>query len=275
MKISPNAIKMKISPKVAIELLDRHEKLVQSRGGESLNRNINDNLVARYAKDMMTGKWEMNGETVKIATSGRILDGQHRLWASANHTATFDTMIVTGLDEQSFYTIDIGRSRRPSDFLTVDGVANSPVVAAAARIVIGYRRKQMRALHMLPSHEIVSFAKANKRLVDSAAKVHGCNKIAPLSAAAAWHFLFSESNREMADTFIDDLRDGVGLSAGDPVLALRERLIKNRASKTKLTARDIFIVGIRAWNDRRSGKARKITKILASDADQSALPKVA
>lgn len=274
MKVIPNATKVKVSPKMAAQMIEAHEKLAQARGGEELNRNINDNLVNKYAADMLAGKWHLNGETVKVADSSRILDGQHRLWAAVNHDVSFETMMVTGLDEQSFYTIDIGRSRRPSDFLTVDGVTYGPIVAASARLIIGYRKKDLKNMHMQNTPDIVEFAKNNPRISGSAALVHNMNRIVATSCACAWHFLFSEQSQEGADKFIGDLRDGVGLSKGDPVLVLRERLIKNKASKAKLTSRDIFILGLRAWNDRRAGKQRKVVRVV-EESVSTALPKIA
>lgn len=275
MKATPSAIKIKITPRVATELLDKHEILVKQRGDEPLNRNINDNLVAKYAADMAGGKWLLNGETVKIATSGRILDGQHRLWAAAHHNVSFDSMVVSGLEEDAFYTIDIGRGRKPHDFLSVDGVKHAAVVAAAARLIIGYRRGNLKGNHMLSTPDILAFARANARLVESASAAYGAYAVVAPSVGAAWHFLFSESDREGADKFIEDLKNGVGLNKGDPVLALRERLIKNKSSKAKLTSRDIFVVGIRAWNDRRGGRTRAITKVMTDAAGEIKLPKVA
>lgn len=257
------ATKMKITPKVATQLLDKHEAIAQARGGGELNRNVNDSLVAKYANDMLSGKWHLNGETIKIAKTGRVLDGQHRLWAAAHNGASFETMVVTGLDEESFYTIDIGRSRRPSDFLTVDGVPYAAIVAASARLIIGYRKKDLKKLHQLSIPDVLNFAKSHPRIADSASQVHNMNKIVSASVACAWHFLFSEVHREQADKFITDLRDGVGLNSGDAVLVLRERLIDNRAAKTKLTSRDIFVLGLRTWNDRRDGKTRKILKVVS------------
>lgn len=273
MKAVSAPVRIKISPRIATELLERHEAIVRARGDKKLNRKINDNRVTTYGRDMANGKWDINGETIKIAATGRILDGQHRLWAAVNHEQSFETYVVTGLDEETFYTIDIGRTRRPSDFLVVDGVPCGSVVASAARIIIGYRQRDLKNVHLMPSHEIVEFAKANPRLAESASKVHGCNKLGPLSCIAAWHFLFTETSPEQADQFLEEIRDGVGLEKGSPVLALRERLLKNRASKAKLSARELFIIGIRSWNDFRSGKRRMITKVLtAAEAD---LPKVA
>lgn len=275
MKVTATATKVKITSKLATEILDKHERLVQSRGLETLNRTINDSLVQKYATDMRNGKWELNGETIKIAETGRVLDGQHRLWAAANHDVSFESLIVSGLDEESFYTIDIGRSRKPSDFLTSDGIPNGANAAAGARLVIGYRRKSMQLNHMITTHEIVHFVQANPRIAQSAGEVHGIHRIAPVSCATAWHFLFSEQNKEQADIFIKDMIEGVGLAKGDPVLALRERLIKNKSSKARLPGREIFILGLKAWNDRRAGKTRTKVQTTRNDASEVKLPKVA
>lgn len=275
MKAAETSDWVKITPKIATEWLERHDDVVRARGGDALNRNMNDDLANKYGAMMKAGEWLKNGETIKIASSGRILDGQHRLWGCVNLDASFVSLVVNGVDEEAFVTIDIGRSRKPSDFLTVDGVPNGAVVAAAARIIIGYRRRDMKRIHMISTPEIVAFCKANPRLVESGSKAVTCRAIAPVSTCAAWHFLFSETSAEDADRFIEDIRAGVGLSRGDPVLALRERLIKNRASKAKLPAKEIFIIGLRAWNDRRGGRSRNKVQTVRADAEEVKLPKIA
>lgn len=275
MKVTATATKVKITPKLATELLDKHEALVKERGGESLNRNINDNLVAKYAGDIKAGNWLLNGETIKIAATGRILDGQHRLWAAANHDVTFETMVVSGLDEEAFYTIDIGRSRKAADFLMVDGVKYGPAVAAAARFIIGYRSQKLHLGHMLTTPMILEFCKANPGLEHSAAVAYNAKNIVSPSVGTAWHFMFSETSIEAADKFMNDLRDGIGLQKGDPLLALRERLIKNKSATARLTSREILILGVRAWNDRRQGRSRSIVKVLPQNLSDTKLPKVA
>lgn len=45
----------------------------------SNNRNLRGQVIASYARDMKSGAWVLNGETVKIASNGQLLDGQHRL----------------------------------------------------------------------------------------------------------------------------------------------------------------------------------------------------
>ena len=58
-----------ITPDMAAQMLERN----------TMNRNISQLNVTRYANDMASGAWEQNGETIKIAEDGTILDGQHPL----------------------------------------------------------------------------------------------------------------------------------------------------------------------------------------------------
>src|SRR5882757_5791751 len=102
-----------ITPKMAEDLLNAHQDVVDKSGFPALNRIINDNTVAQYANDMSKGNWVANGETIKVAENGRIPDGQHRLWACINSGANFDTLLVSGFKESEidrvFVTTDIGR----------------------------------------------------------------------------------------------------------------------------------------------------------------------
>ena len=47
------------------------------------NRPVKKAKVAQYARDMTEGRWEITGEAVKFAQSGRLIDGQNRLHAVA------------------------------------------------------------------------------------------------------------------------------------------------------------------------------------------------
>ena len=44
-----------------------------------INRPLSDPTLKGYIKTLETDRWKLNGETIKVTTSGRLLDGQHRL----------------------------------------------------------------------------------------------------------------------------------------------------------------------------------------------------
>lgn len=259
-----------ITPHMAGAWLDAHAAVVEQSGRASLNRKVNDTRVAMYANDMLNDFWIANGETIILASNGRILDGQHRLWAAFNHEATFKTWVLKDMPdtEAVMRSINQGRPRSAGDVIGISGGVNGTKTAAAARLVLAYREGSMKVKHTFTRTQILDFVSAHERIAESV-NVVGAMTIAPNSVLIAWHFLFAEKNREDADTFIADLRDGVGMTKGNPILALRERLIVNKSSKAKLDAATLFPFGIQVWNDARAGRSRTILKI-----NDGTLPKV-
>jgi len=69
------------------------------------------------------------------------------------------------------------------------------------------------------------------------------------SLAVAAHYLFAERDEAQAQEFITLLIQGQGLYVGHPVLALRDRLMRVRASKLeKLSKMQTMRLIILAWN---------------------------
>ena len=84
-----------ITPDMAAQMLERN----------TMNRNISQLNVTRYANDMASGAWEQNGETIKIAEDGTILDGQHRLWAIIESGVTVTMIVVYNVRKEARETV--------------------------------------------------------------------------------------------------------------------------------------------------------------------------
>lgn len=269
-----------ITSAMSMKMLEAHQTVVDASGQTALNRIINDNTVTQYGTDMLKpGGWVENGESIKIAESGRILDGQHRLWASVQFSVSFKTLMVTGFKESEvdrvFVTTDIGRVKIPSAFLSARGVGYGGLVAPAARYILSYKgHGTLTKTHMITTPEVVDFGSTHaERLVDSASFVAKYQGYAPSSILTAWHYLMFEKNQEEAAKFIVDLKDGSGLIKGDPVHAMRERLIANKSNRTqKINAKSIFAMGLHMWNDRRKKVTRTVIK--SQQLDYAKLPKL-
>lgn len=267
-----------ITPAMAAKFMEEHEAVVRSCGLESMNRIINDNTVTQYGRDMSQGKWEPNGETVKRSARGRIVDGQHRLWACIQSDTPFETGFMDNIavkdEDRYFVTTDIGRTKTPSAFISASGIGYGGIAAPAARLIMAYKtHKTLTKTHMITTPEVVEFTKKHSHLVDSAAFVAKYQGYAPTSTLCAWHYLMSEKSPEDAAKFIIDLKQGTGLSKGDALYAMRERLIQNKHSKTqKLNSKSVFALGLNIWNDRRRGMKRQVIK--APHWDYNVLPKL-
>ena len=77
-----------ISPKEAQAYLDNNAK----------HRPIKDKKVAEYMAEMQDGRWRLNGKTICFDTTGRLLNGQHRLSAVVRSGISLTTLVVRGLD---------------------------------------------------------------------------------------------------------------------------------------------------------------------------------
>ena len=61
------------------------------------NRNIRPGDVARYARDMSSGKWGLAGDPVRFDKDGNLIDGQHRLQAIIRSDTTQEMVVIRGL----------------------------------------------------------------------------------------------------------------------------------------------------------------------------------
>ena len=221
------------------------------------NRPESVSTVARYAAAMKAGEWMMNGESIKFDVNGNLSDGQTRLSAVIASQTTVPMLVVRGIASKGFDTIDVGRKRQLWHVMARNGEPNATVLSAAIVFVHKYINKDARGLN---GHTFLSHSQALKlignypELRDSVRKVGSISKIMPKSMASGLHFLFSRSDKNLADVFFGKLLNGDGLSKGDCILLFRERLIANKSSQAKLSASFIAAIAIKTWNAFATGR---------------------
>lgn len=233
---------------------------------EGHNRNLRRERAEAFARDMESGNWRDNGETIKFDWNGRLVDGQHRLAALVRAGIPHRFLVVRGVDPDSIHTIDMGVARRYSDVLRMNGVPNGLQMAAMERRLYLWKRKGIKvarggAAKAPTSTELLEFREGYHQLLGLAlSRGQDLRKkfarVSPATFGAAY-ILFVEKDAAMADAFFDMLLSGVGF--GDdrrhPVLVLRERLADgSRQFEAKRTNEDEKLaLMIRAWNHFRSG----------------------
>lgn len=96
----------------------------------NINRPLNKQTVAFYAKEMTNGEWKLNGEA--ICFQGDVLvNGQHRLQACIQSNTPFRTAVIRGVEENSLITYDSGKLRTNADVLSLKGIKYSTTVASS------------------------------------------------------------------------------------------------------------------------------------------------
>lgn len=249
-----------------------------------VNRPVSDSKMVDYSLAMRDGRWSHNGETVKFDADGHLFDGQHRMLASIQSGKPFTSVVVRGVaDENAFSTVDCGKVRTSSDVFSIDGWANASVVPGAATIVYGlthkngmgwsgptekYARKKLgdkfeqpmkhssRRNSLMSPSELCSYANSFRAdLTESVrfAVSSKAKKFLPAATIAGLHYVFSRKDPVAAEHFFHQIGTGEGLLKGDPVYALREKLISCLGSSSKLPRWTILGYTIKAWNKRRAG----------------------
>lgn len=267
---------MMVHPKRAMELLENGRP----------NRPLSEHEVQRLRAEMDAGRWWLNGQSLIFNEAGQMIDGQHRCWAVVRHGKPVEMSFVTGVRDGAFATIDTGRVRGIADLLGLRGFKNSSMLSAAVRQVIinmpttepngsapHLEGRPGRRASITPGHA-EAFLESHPGIVASVEYVRHFEMPRGLMSAAlvaALHYIFSRFDKEAADVWARDLIVGAGLESDDPVFALRERLMANRAAPRKLSLNYITAIAIKSWNARRAGRRVKILKLNFDEATPQAI----
>jgi hypothetical protein len=258
------------------------------------NRPVSDSKALEYAIEMEEGKWVLNGETIKFNGNGALFDGQHRLQACILAEKPFKSYVVRGIeDKMAFATVDVGKLRSGGDIFSLAGYKDRNNAAACAMWLYLYKNGGLRLgtggptrrytqtemekslllqkigkmkvrATLVTKEALLEFSMPlKKKIAEALLFVVNCKpgKVVSKSALAAAYILFSEKNESQAQEFCRDLCSGASLDQQDAVLILRERLMANQSSTSKLGRGEIFFLLLKAWNKRRSGEKVKTLKI--------------
>jgi hypothetical protein len=245
---------------VAKEMIVTREMARNFLQNNSGNRAINNGSVDFLAKEMLNGRWVNNYSPIRIGKDGRLLDGQHRCMAVVKTGIPIESLVVFGVPEKCFITIDAGQKPRSAcNALQVCGKKNTGVLAGAAKFVWGYQNNldnPARISEKISNGLIMDMVRDCGSELEEAANFCSNSKIvrmSPPSLSAGLLYLFSKIDREAAYEFWGMISSGVGAESFDTIYQLRERLISNIYNKTKMSFRCVAAIIIKTWNSWRSG----------------------
>jgi len=98
--------------------------------GNKLNRDFRASHARKIARQMKLGRWKASPEPIVITSKGRLINGQHRLWAVIETGTTQEFTISEIPDEkypEIFEILDQGATRSPSDVLREDSKNLKPI----------------------------------------------------------------------------------------------------------------------------------------------------
>lgn len=218
------------------------------------NRPLSQPIVRKLAIAMTEGRFKINGDTIRVDSKRRLLDGQHRLHAIA-HTGVPQWMIlVEGLDPSVFDTIDQGKVRSGGDIFAICGVKNSSYVSTSVVILWqweqGYTLGVGQTRFMPTMDQRVQTFDRHKQLETVVADVvHHRNAMRGVyqSSYAGLHYLFRQQHKPASDRMLRLLAKGGG-TATNPIVAVREKCIEIADSEFRRSREAIFAMLRVAWN---------------------------
>ncbi len=232
-------------------------------------RNVGDRHVLELSDAILHGRWVYNGESIKFDDAGHMIDGQHRCFAAIRAGKSFWSDIVYGLPAESYYTIDQKSKRRGAgDVLRIDGEQNVAALASALAWNIAYRNcvitSSGKRVRISPDSQQISAELRHHPLMrDSYKCASRCRHLTGSGPLMFLHYLFSQIDAELANSFFHSLATGEDLASGHPVLYIRKALLADKVqNKAKMPIGEKMAYIIKGWNlSRRERRATSINSI--------------
>ena len=274
---------MTITPKRATEWLEASEA----------NRKLKQAHIDRLVGIITRGEWDPNnGETIKISSSGGVVDGQHRLWAIVEANKSVRALVAFNVPSGSFDTIDSGVGRSGLDTLIVDGVRTgverkyASILSASAKML--YALERAGSMPKLLAHggrfparvenkHVLDIVMRRPELYESALFVGSLPHVKGIhkSTMVFLHVVFNKKHSEKAQRFMERLYSGEELSKGSPILALRNKLLALQGHRGAINGHGfqkfVIAITIKAWNAYRKNRSAKV--LSWGESEKAPVPK--
>lgn len=223
------------------------------------NRRLDQTLAKTYSRQMLSPDgWPYVGDPLRVDKNGKVLDGQHRaraveLACQTNPHFFLAVDLITGLEPETRANMDVGRRRSSSDEIHMRGIKNSGTCSSAARLLMRWDGDRMLPDSFTPaSPEIVRFVWDNQDVLERSAGIgYSAHMLmyAKPSVAAAFHYRTTMVNPTRADEFFHFLRTGENMGAGNPILTLRNKIIRQRNEALREDQTEQLYHFCTAWRD--------------------------
>lgn len=265
---SPNGAEYRlvhVTPELAGQWLDRNTN----------NRKLRRSDVEKLKRDLTSGNFLENGDTFRFDEDGVLIDGQHRATAIFQSGIAIHAVVATNLASEAQRTIDDNLKRTMADHLTFEGESQGATLGSITRRIVMWERGYTKntGQHKPSVQEQFEFIANNPQVTEAVAAINRYRrkKLLPPSIIGLGWWLFARIDREQCEDFFGRLNDGYMLKAGDPIAALRDKLIDFNAQPGRIPEDFILALTIKTWNAFRAGK--KIQRLIFSRSEAFPDPK--
>lgn len=259
------------------------------------NRTVSDSRVLKFAQDMVSGAWLNAGDPVYFCLpegekTPWIISGQARLWASWLTNIPCEHTVRWGTNPDVQGIIDTGKTRTVTDLFSSLNKPRYRILPGASSLVRGYEEHEPRfhgamtweTIPRYPSNDTLDWVNANPQFEERVDSTFDSLKICrrllqtPVLPSGLEYLLYLHSDDAKAcKRFWEDLETGVGLAQNDPVMVLREMLVRDTTYLQKrLNRLTIAALVIKAWNLRQRGRTIKDLRWRTTAANLEPFPEI-
>lgn len=245
------------------------------------NRKLSTRSVENYSKAMRRNEWVFDGSPIRFDESGKLVDGQHRLWAVIESKTTQKFLVIRGVDDGAFMVMDTGKVRSFSDILSIrrPDLKNVMIIAALVRQYAKWTKGERTARlsgRAIGHQELWDIFEKDEAGFEEAARqggitYHKLPGVVGSSIFALAFYLMDKVDSDDADFFFARLRDGSNLPEGSPIAALRNVLHLELQSGNPDNGR-VFPLLFKAWNLYRAGESAQRLNFRRGGANPEPFP---
>lgn len=229
-------------------------------------RPVRPSLMRAYARDMITGHWQLNGVPLIFDRGGRLLDGQTRLEACIAAVRGFRTLIVENVGPEAFVTIDNTRHRALGAILGLRQETGGAILASTLIFVWQYYFNSRDNLRFRPSvPELLYILEARPQIREELALAKTYRAVIRPSVATALLHLGGRVDRSLTQAFLDDLANEALSDPSHPAVAFRNavaRMPESAFDTLDLGRRRGFCEILRANGERNVTSVAAATRVL-------------
>ena len=235
---------MLVTPSMAREFLAHVDE-------EHKNREIHDNVVSQYARDMANGNWLTTHQGIAFDERGYLRDGQHRLLAIIESNTPVLMQVTFGLPSCSYAGIDVGIKRSTKDVFALsdeimeDVLYNTNAVYGMVRSLYKNSVSSKTTLSNAEIKKLITKFHPQISCVYRSAitKRGGTSVTKDISGAALSALIYGEQEKDIAEFFkcfkSSDISGSTNKNANAP-LKWANRILSARAKHLTMSCDAIY-----------------------------------